>query len=47
MDYIWLSLGRALMRQLEKVLKEKQDERFCLIAEKKGHKAPSNEKATS
>ncbi len=28
------------IQYIEKVLKEKQDERFCLIAEKKGHKAP-------
>ena len=35
------------IQYIEKVLKEKQDERFCLIAEKKGHKTPINEKATS
>ncbi len=32
------------IKYIQKVLKEKQDERFCLIAEKKGHKAPNNEK---
>ena len=35
------------IKYIQKVLKEKQDERFCLIAEKKGHKAPSNEKTIS
>ena len=27
---------------IESVLKEKQDERFCLIAKKKGHQAPNS-----
>ena len=32
------------IKYVENVLKQKQDERFCLIAEKKGHKAPIHEK---
>jgi len=31
-----------LIAYIESVLKEKQDERFCLIAEKKGHEAPNS-----
>ena len=31
-----------LIAYIKSVLKEKQDERFCLIAEKKGHKAPNS-----
>ena len=33
------------IQYIEKVLKEKQDERFCLLAEKKGHNAPSKEQS--